>query len=132
MTRIRGDWLLLSQINNAIVDGEIPAPVQEYQFAPPRRWRFDYCWVGPDKNVALEYEGGTYTNGGHVRGQHYASDCEKYSTAAILGWCVVRATPEMVRNGKAIELLKRALSVNGFISPNGENSGESEKREVEA
>jgi len=57
-------------------------------------WRSD-----PDKNeIALEIEGGTYTNGRHVRGSGYRHDCEKYNLAASLGWRVFRATSDMLRD----------------------------------
>jgi hypothetical protein len=113
MTRIRGDWALLAQINNAIVDKEIPPPVQEFQFAPPRKFLFDYAWLGVTRNVALEYEGGTYSRGSHVRPERYRSDCEKYNLAQLMGWVVLRVTVDMVREGTVIDLLKRALSPNG-------------------
>jgi very-short-patch-repair endonuclease len=84
-------------------------PVREYRFMPPRRFRFDFAF--PDSKVALELEGGTWIGGRHNRGQGYENDCEKYSEAAIRGWKVIRATGRMVKDGTAIELLKRALNV---------------------
>ena len=47
----------------------LAAPIREHRFAPPRRWRFDYAW--PDRRLALEVEGGTWTGGRHVRGRGY-------------------------------------------------------------
>jgi hypothetical protein len=47
----------------------IPAPIREYRFAPPRRWRFDLAW--PSLRLALEIEGGTWTGGRHVRGNGF-------------------------------------------------------------
>lgn len=95
---------LLSQIAAA----GLPGPVAEYRFAPPRRWAFDLCW--PHRRVALEVEGGTWSGGRHVRGRGYERDCEKYSEAAILGWAVLRVTTAMVRDGRALALLERALA----------------------
>jgi hypothetical protein len=80
---------------------------QRYRFAPPRRWRFDYAW--PAQRIALEIEGGAWIGGRHVRGRGYESDCEKYSTAAADGWCVIRATPRMIQDGRALALLERAF-----------------------
>lgn len=85
----------------------VPLWTTEWTFHPTRKWRFDFAW--PSKNVALEVEGGTWTNGAHNRGKHYESDCEKYSEAAIAGWKVIRVTSGMIRSGKALELIKRAL-----------------------
>jgi very-short-patch-repair endonuclease len=82
---------------------------REYRFHPERRWRFDFAW--PDKKVALEVEGGTWSNGAHTRGKHFESDCEKYNEAAIAGWHVIRVTTDMVRDGRAIGFLLRALGI---------------------
>lgn len=85
----------------------LPAPVLEYRFAPPRRWRFDKCW--PDRRIALEVEGGTWHQGRHQRPKGFEDDCVKYAEAALLGWRVLRVTAAMVHDGRAIGLLKRAM-----------------------
>jgi hypothetical protein len=87
----------------------LPAPCREYRFAPPRRWRFDYAW--PDYRLALEVEGGTWSGGRHVRGAGYEKDCDKYNTAALLGWTVLRVTSGMVRDGRALALVEQALAI---------------------
>ena len=80
---------------------------QEYKFMPKRRWRFDLAW--PKHKIACEIEGGIWTNGRHTRGKGYEADCEKYSTAAINGWTVIRVTPGMITKGKALEFLDVAF-----------------------
>ena len=83
-------------------------PLQpEYKFHPTRRWRFDFCI--PEKMLAVEVEGGAYSNGRHTRGSGFTADCEKYSEAAILGWRIIRVTGEQVKNGMAIDFLRRAI-----------------------
>lgn len=90
----------------------LPPCVREHRFHPPRRWRFDYAW--PDQLVAFEYEGGVWGGQGrHVRGRGYRDDCIKYSTAAALGWCVIRATVDMVECGVAFDLLALAFEHRG-------------------
>lgn len=91
----------------AICASGLPAPVPEHRFHPIRRWRFDWAW--PERKIALEYEGGTWNRGRHVRAGGYSADCEKYSEAAILGWVVIRVTSEMVSSGLAMTLLHRAF-----------------------
>ncbi len=86
----------------------LPAPIREYRFAPPRRWRFDYAW--PAHRLALEVEGGTWSGGRHVRGKGYERDCEKYNAAALLGWKVLLVTTGMIRDGRALALLEEAFS----------------------
>ena len=81
--------------------------VTEYRFHPVRRWRFDFAL--PDRKIAIEYEGGTWNKGGHVRGKHYSSDCEKYSVASIMGWTVIRITADMLRDGTAHDLIRFAF-----------------------
>ena len=86
----------------------LPEPIREYRFHPPRRWRFDFCF--PDKKVAIECEGGTWTNGRHVRGSGFEKDVEKYNQAAIDGWIVLRFTGRMIADGTALQTIEAALS----------------------
>lgn len=86
----------------------LPAPETEHRFAPPRRWRFDFAW--PDRRLALEVEGGTWTHGRHVRGRGYERDCEKYNAAALAGWTVLRVTTAMLGDGRALALLAEAFA----------------------
>lgn len=82
-------------------------PTPEYRFAPPRRWRFDFAW--PDHKVALEVEGGVWTEGRHTRGAGFLGDMEKYNEAACLGWRIVRVTPDDLRTAKTATMIKRIL-----------------------
>lgn len=84
-----------------------PAPSPEYRFDPSRMWRFDFAW--PTELVAVEVEGGSWAGGRHVRGSGFAADCDKYNEAAIRGWLVIRVTTAMVDDGRAVQLVGRAL-----------------------
>lgn len=81
---------------------------REVRFAPPRRWRFDFAWSA-GKRLAVEVDGATWINGRHSRGAGYEKDCEKLAEAAIMGWKVIRVTSAMVRDGRAIDYITRAL-----------------------
>lgn len=83
----------------------LPEPVAELQFHPTRKWRFDWCW--PTRMVALEVEGGIWTRGRHTRGQGYLQDIDKYNAAQLLGWKVLRTTPQTAH--LLTPLLKQAL-----------------------
>lgn len=85
----------------------LPAPVSEFRFHPTRRWRFDWAW--PDQRVALEQEGAVWARGRHTRGAGFLKDIEKYNQAAVLGWRVLRLTPQQVRAGAALPLLQELL-----------------------
>lgn len=86
----------------------LPSPDREVQFAPPRRWRFDFAW--PERMIALEVEGGTRRGGRHTRHDGFEADCEKYNEAGLSGWTVLRVTGSMVRDGRALNLVERALA----------------------
>lgn len=101
----------MSQLEDTLVFGiravGLPAPEREFYFAKPRRWRFDLCW--PSRKLAAEVEGGTWVSGRHSRGSGMRKDAEKYNTATLDGWRVLRFTTDMVQDGSAILVLERAL-----------------------
>lgn len=84
----------------------LPLPVREYRFCE-RRWRFDFAW--PDERLAVEVEGGSWTQGRHTRGNGFRRDCIKYNRAAMDGWTVLRFTGDQVTNGMALEAIRRVL-----------------------
>lgn len=81
---------------------------KEYQFHPTRKWRFDYAV--PFRKVAIEVEGGAWTGGRHNRAQGFIADMEKYNTAALFGWRVLRVTPDQLLTASTLELLRAAVS----------------------
>jgi len=82
--------------------------VIEYRFHSTRRWRFDLAF--PVARVALEVDGGVYTQGRHIRPAGFIGDREKGNEAAILGWRVLHADWKMVQNGTAHDLLVRCIT----------------------
>ncbi len=103
--------VLLDQIRLA----KLPEPLLEYRFHANRQWRFDFCWKSAGQLVACEVEGGIWMqtekgySKGHAHPERFESDCEKYNEAALYGWLVLRVTPKMIRDGRALEWLERAL-----------------------
>jgi very-short-patch-repair endonuclease len=85
----------------------LPEPVREFRFHPTRRWRFDLAW--PGHMLAIEIDGGIWSRGRHTRGAGYRRDCIKLNEALILGWRVLRVTPDMVMDGTALEYIMHAL-----------------------
>jgi hypothetical protein len=87
-------------------------PVAEYRFAltEGRAWRFDWAW--PKHRIALEVEGGAFVRGRHVRGKGYIEDMHKYNTAQLLGWIVLRVTPDALASTRTFDLLQRAFSLD--------------------
>ena len=103
---------------------QLPPPVREYRFAREvvgdgpgirkrlraaglKDWRFDFAW--PSLRIAVEIEGGIWVRGAHVRGEKFTDDCEKYNFATLLGWKVYRFTAVMVKDGRALDTIERAL-----------------------
>ncbi len=74
--------------------------VREYEFAPPHRYRADFCI----ERLALliEVEGGIWNKGAHVRGTHFESDAKKYNLATKRGYKLLRYSTAMVERGDAI------------------------------
>jgi len=76
----------------------------EYRFHPTRKWRFDYANF--DLKVAIEIEGGVWSNGRHTRGKGYIGDMEKYNNAQLLGWVVLRYTHEQLQQQATYKQIK--------------------------
>jgi len=82
--------------------------VTEYKFHEKRKWRFDFALIFPYTNyVAIELEGGYFVRGGHSRGAAQIRDNEKFNEAALLGWKILRFTPQQITKGEAIRFIKR-------------------------
>jgi very-short-patch-repair endonuclease len=83
-------------------------PEREFKFHETRKWRFDFAF--PSEKLAIEVEGGTWTNGRHSRGGGLEADCVKYNTAVLAGFHVLRFTTRMVESGLAINTVLEFLS----------------------
>lgn len=81
-------------------------PEKEYRFHDKRKWRFDYAW--PDYKIALEVEGGIWMNkGAHNTGKAILRDIEKYNTATIMGWRIIRTTPNKLLTIETLDMLNK-------------------------
>lgn len=81
--------------------------VKEHRFLKERRFRFDYAIL--EYKIAIEQEGGIWTNGRHTRGSGYKRDMEKYSLAAVNGWIVIRRTPQELSTSATLDLIRTAV-----------------------
>lgn len=95
--------LLLTQIKAC----KLKLPIREFKICPDRKWRSDFVW--PEHNLIVEIEGGIYTNGRHTRPRGFKNDCEKYNYAALIGYKVIRVTPDHIKSGKALEWIEEGL-----------------------
>lgn len=76
----------------------VEQPRPEYVFAPPRKFRFDFAWR--QRKIAIEVDGGIYAR----RPSHHSlrgilRDMEKQNLATMLGWRVLRYTPQQIEAG---------------------------------
>lgn len=88
----------------------LPAPVREFHFHPTRKWAFDFAW--PDVKVALEVDGGIWSQGRHTRGAGWLKDTEKLNMAACLGWRLLRTTPTGLTDLLTIRTITAALEAS--------------------
>jgi len=97
-------------------NGGLPITFErEYKFHDARKWRFDYAL--PAIKVAVEHEGLPLQTdkSRHTTIKGFAGDCEKYSEAAILGWCVIRVNALSLKSGLAHDLIKRAVDARRIM-----------------
>lgn len=110
--------------------GVLNDPERDYKIHPVRKWTVDFAW--PEVKLLVEVEGGfgksrhrtisvVYKTVKDANGQKvriragirdgFENDCEKYNELGMLGWLVIRVTPRMIRDGRALEVIKVAYSV---------------------
>lgn len=80
----------------------LPTPEVEFYFALPRLWRADFGW--PNQRVLLEVEGGAWIQGRHTRGKGFIADMQKYNRAALLGYRLLRYTPQQLMGSALVDL----------------------------
>ncbi len=84
--------------------------VKELQFCKGGQWRFDYAIFSRKHKIAVEIEGGVFTNGGHTRGAGFMKDIEKYNYATISGYRLLR-----ISGSDARDLEKILLFIVNFL-----------------
>lgn len=83
--------------------------VSELMFATEvgRKWRFDFAI--PESKLAIEIEGGVWITGRHNRASGYLKDMEKYNTATVLGWRILRFTPEQIGKEETYKMIQQCI-----------------------
>lgn len=88
---------------------------REVLFHAKRDWRLDFA--DQQIGLAIEIDGGVYTQGRHTRGDGYTEDCIKLAEATILGWTVLRFTTGQVESGVALQLTERWIAMPHHLHP---------------
>lgn len=101
----------------------LPMFKREYKFAADigRGWRFDFAFV--EYKAAIEVEGlvvkrvngELVVTGRHVHPAGFRNDAEKYATAAVLGWHVLRFEQSQIGSGVAIDFTVQLLRSKGWV-----------------
>lgn len=86
--------------------------VREFRFHPKRKWLIDFAY--PDKKIGIEVHGGIWNGkfGGHTSGSGRMRDMEKMNEASLLGWRIIEVASNHIKNGQAIEWLKKLIEID--------------------
>lgn len=101
--------LMWEHLSELCLERRRGACVKELKFHNVRKWKFDFGIELHPKMIGIEIEGGAWISGRHNRGAGFIKDMEKYNHATLLGWRVLRFTPQQVLDGSAIEFIKKVL-----------------------
>ena len=82
--------------------------IPEHKFLQKRKFRFDFAQI--ELKIAIEIEGGLWTQGRHTRGKGYVSDMEKYNLAVLQGWHLLRFTPDEMRKTSTYEQINELIN----------------------
>lgn len=105
----------------------LPTVERQHLFAKAthgRHWRFDFCFRA--HMLAVEIEGLVprrlpsglmVVAGRHGSIKGIIEDMDKYNTAALLGWTVLRFPQKYVKPKRAIEVTLRVLAARGWRQP---------------
>lgn len=74
----------------------------QFKPLPPRKWSLDIAW--PDKKVAVEVQGMVH----RIRDK-FRRDIEKRAELMLAGWRVLEVDGASIRDGQAIEWVRRLL-----------------------
>jgi len=71
-----------------------PELVEEFMFHPTRKWHADFAHL--ESKLLIEIEGGAY-GGRHTRGKGFVEDLDKYASAWLHGYTVLRIGAHQVK-----------------------------------
>lgn len=81
--------------------------IKEYKFHETRKWRFDYAI--PKYKIAIEVEGGVWIGGRHTSPKGFLGDIEKYNTATVMGWKVLRTIPDELCSNATLDMIRNII-----------------------
>lgn len=106
---------LYAELIEAIEEGTGIKPVVEYRvyqnMTRTDKGQINFDFAFPEQQIALEVEGGVWTNGGHSRGKGYTEDCMRMNRAVLLGWKVLRITGPQAKSRQGQNYIVELLNV---------------------
>jgi len=113
---------------------------REFRFHITRLWRADFCLVNKvlvevdgGNRMAIIHKGRAVAVGSHTKD----SDYEKLNWAALLGYRVLRFSPNQVKSGEALQFIDRILddsqskgAVQHELLPESSSHGEKNLRKM--
>ena len=105
-----------------------PELVEEFMFHPTRKWRADFAHL--ESKLLIEIEGGAY-GGRHTRGKGFVEDLDKYASAWLHGYTVLRIGAHQVKSHVIRAVIGRILGGSENSPESWEDSPESHERSVE-
>ena len=66
----------------------------------------DFAW--PEHRVCVEVQGGSWSNGAHVRGKGYAKDRMLTNRRQLAGWIVLEFTSDHLDADEAVPVVRQA------------------------
>lgn len=90
-------------LQSQIIEAGLPAPFREFTWHPTRNFRADLAW--PGHQFAVEVDGAVH----RIKGK-FERDIERHNLLVLAGWKYLRVTPDMVRSGEALRLVREALA----------------------
>lgn len=75
---------------------------QQYRWHPNRKFRADYAFI--EQRVLVELDGAV-----HRIKNRFKADIRKRQEAILQGWTMLPISTDQVRDGTAVEIVKRAL-----------------------
>lgn len=88
---------------------------KEFKFLDNRKFRFDYVFLLDNsliKGIAIEFEGGVWSSGRHIRPLGFIRDCEKYNLATVNGYIVLRFTSECIKDTNRVKTTIESTLIN--------------------
>ena len=109
-------------------DPSWPLPDRQAEFAKhlsredgkPIGYAFDFAWPQEGVKVAIEIQGGQWSQGRHNRGAGMQADCEKRNLATKLGWKVYYLTTSDMAKCRQGELLWKVID---WLTPDSATTG---------